>query len=53
MKGVDRVFYGSDADSREEIARLMAKYSSSLLRMSALYLKDAFLAQDAVQETFL
>ncbi|MBQ4158064.1 MAG: sigma-70 family RNA polymerase sigma factor [Clostridia bacterium] len=53
MKGVDRVFYGSDADSREEIARLMDKYGSSLLRMSALYLKDAFLAQDAVQETFL
>ena len=53
MKGVDQVLYGSDADSREEIARLMEKYGSSLLRMSALYLKDAFLAQDAVQETFL
>lgn len=47
------MFYGSDADSREEIARLMDKHGSSLLRMSALYLKDAFLAQDAVQETFL
>ena len=47
------MFYESDADSREEIARLMEEYGSSLLRMSALYLKDAFLAQDAVQETFL
>lgn len=47
------MLYGRDADSREEITRLMDKYGSSLLRMSALYLKDAFLAQDAVQETFL
>lgn len=31
----------------------MEQYGSSLLRMSALYLKDAHLAQDAVQETFL
>ena len=40
-------------DSRSEIERLMEQYGSSLLRMSALYLKDADLAQDAVQETFL
>ena len=38
-------------DSRSEIDRLMEQYGSSLLRMSALYLKDADLAQDAVQET--
>ncbi|MBQ8137293.1 MAG: sigma-70 family RNA polymerase sigma factor [Clostridia bacterium] len=31
----------------------MEQYGSSLLRMSALYLKDADLAQDAVQETFM
>lgn len=31
----------------------MEQYGSSLLRMSALYLKDTHLAQDAVQETFL
>ena len=31
----------------------MEQYGSSLLRMSALYLKDADLAQDAVQETFI
>ena len=43
----------SQLDSRLEIDRLMEQYGSSLLRMSALYLKDADLAQDAVQETFL
>ena len=31
----------------------MEQYGSSLLRMSALYLKDADLAQDAVQEAFI
>ena len=31
----------------------MEQYGSSLLRMCALYLKDADLAQDAVQETFI
>ena len=41
------------SDSRSAIDRLMEQYGSSLLRMSALYLKDADLAQDAVQETFL
>ena len=40
-------------DSRTELERLMEQYGSSLLRMSALYLKDAHLAQDAVQETFI
>ena len=45
--------YGRQLDSQSEIERLMEQYGSSLLRMSALYLKDASLAQDAVQETFL
>ncbi len=36
-----------------EIERMMAEYGSALLRMSFLYLKDAALAEDAVQETFL
>lgn len=40
-------------DSRLELERLMEQYGSGLLRMCALYLKDAALAQDAVQETFL
>ena len=44
---------GCGWDSREEIARLMEQYGSGLLRMCAIYLKDADLAQDAVQETFL
>ena len=44
---------GTQPDSRSEIDRLMEQYGSSLLRMSALYLKDADLAQDAVQETFI
>ena len=38
---------------RSELERLMEQYGSSLLRMCALYLKDADLAQDAVQETFI
>lgn len=41
------------SDSRAALERLMEQYGSGLLRMSALYLKDAHLAQDAVQETFL
>ena len=44
---------GSQLASRSELDRLMEQYGSSLLRMSAIYLKDADLAQDAVQETFL
>lgn len=31
----------------------MEQYGTRLLRMSALYLRDADLAQDAVQETFI
>ena len=44
---------GIQESSRFEIERLMEQYGSSLLRMCALYLKDADLAQDAVQETFI
>ena len=44
---------GNGPDRRSELDRLMEQYGSCLLRMSALYLKDADLAQDAVQETFL
>ena len=43
----------NQSSSRSELDRLMEQYGSSLLRMSALYLKDADLAQDAVQETFI
>ncbi|MGI6696441.1 MAG: sigma-70 family RNA polymerase sigma factor [Christensenellales bacterium] len=36
-----------------ELERLMACYGSALLRMCYVYLKDAALAEDAVQDTFL
>ena len=44
---------GSQLSGRPDLDRLMEQYGSSLLRMCALYLKDADLAQDAVQETFI
>ena len=47
------MLHESPSDSRSMLDRLMEQYGSSLLRMSALYLRDADLAQDAVQETFL
>ena len=43
----------SQESGRSELERLMEQYGSSLLRTCALYLKDADLAQDAVQETFI
>lgn len=43
----------NQSSSRSELDRLMEQYGSSLLRMSVIYLKDADLAQDAVQETFI
>ncbi len=36
-----------------ELERIMTQYGSSLLRMCYLYLRDASLAEDAVQDTFL
>lgn len=44
---------GKRPDGRAEIIRLMSEYSGSLVRMCTLYLKDASLAQDAVQDAFL
>lgn len=40
-------------DTCTEIQRLMEAHGTGLLRLCTLYLKDPFLAQDAVQETFL
>lgn len=40
-------------ENQARLEGLMEQYGSSLLRMCALYLRDAYLAQDAVQETFL
>ena len=53
MKGVGTVPQEIQESSRSVIERLMEQYGSSLLRMCTLYLKDADLAQDAVQETFI
>ena len=44
---------GNEPAGRSELDRLMEEYGSALLRMCALYLKDADLAQDAVQDTFV
>ena len=40
-------------EEEREIERLMDVYGRSLKRMCCLYLKDASLAEDAAQETFL
>ena len=53
MKGVGTVFQENRWSGRPDLDRLMEEYGSSLLRMCALILKDADLAQDAVQETFI
>ena len=37
----------------QQIRRMMETYGSSLLRMCCLHLRDAALAEDAVQESFL
>ena len=37
----------------ETLERMMAQYGTALLRMAYLYLRDASLAEDAVQETFV
>lgn len=42
-----------DAERREQLERMMEAHGTPLLRMCAVYLRDAHQAQDAVQETFL
>lgn len=37
----------------ETLRRLMMSYKDDLMRMSYVYLKDADLAEDAVQDTFI
>ena len=44
---------GPDSAREEALRRLMARYKSDLMRLSYVYLKDAGLAEDAVQETFI
>ena len=44
---------GPDSIREEALRRLMIRYKNDLMRMSYAYLKDAALAEDAVQETFI
>ncbi len=47
------VVMGPDSIREEKLCRLMAQYKTDLLHMSYVYLRDAALAEDAVQETFV
>lgn len=53
VKGVKSVADENHSEAWLAVDRLMEAYGDSLLRLCALYLKDAALAQDAVQDTFL
>jgi len=44
---------GPDMQPEERLVRLVDAYQQDLLRISYIYLRDAALAEDAVQETFL
>ena len=44
---------GIDIDARETLDDLMIQHGSRLLRLCAMLLRDASLAQDAVQDTFM
>lgn len=41
------------SDNEERLNRMMERYGKDLLRLCCMYLRDASLAEDAVQETFL
>lgn len=45
--------FSPDAQKEMHLEQLMNQYGDSLLRLCCLYLKDASLAQDAVQDTFV
>lgn len=45
--------FSPDAKKEMHLEQLMNQYGDSLLRLCYLYLKDAALAQDAVQDTFV
>ena len=45
--------FSPDAQKEMHLEQLMNQYGDSLLRLCYLYLKDAALAQDAVQDTFV
>ena len=41
-----------DNAKKERLSRLMEQYEKDLLRMCCVYLRDASMAEDAVQESF-
>lgn len=43
----------TESDNEERLNRMMERYGKDLLRLCCMYLRDASLAEDAVQETFL
>lgn len=47
------VVMGPDSIQEETLQRMVTQYQTVLLHMCYLYLRDATLAEDAVQETFL
>ena len=47
------VVIGPDCAREEQLALLMDQYEVALKRMCCVYLRDAALAEDAVQETFV
>lgn len=49
------VFHPNDPDTQREqrLIALMSRHKTQLMRMAYMYLGDAALAEDAVQETFL
>ena len=47
------VVQGPDSNLEEQLERMVWEYEKDLLRTCCAYLRDAALAQDAVQETFL
>ena len=47
------VVQGPDNNREERLNQMVWQYEKDLLRMCSIYLRDASLAQDAVQETFL
>lgn len=42
-----------DKLKKERLSELMTRYEKDLLRMCCVYLRDASMAEDAVQETFI
>lgn len=48
-----RIVTDPDNQKKEKLCRLMEQYERDLLRMCCVYLKDASMAEDAVQECFI